>query len=92
MKQILLALCFIAMLKIQAQINTNNQTQADTAVYALTDINDKEYLGNILSDDGRELLMMTQTMGKIYFKKTDIKKITLLSKKEIEKREYKMKL
>ena len=38
--------------------------------------NGNEYTGTIISDDGREMLFETETVGKIYIKKTDIKSIT----------------
>ena len=38
--------------------------------------NGNEYTGTIISDDGREMLFETETVGKIYIKKTDVKSIT----------------
>lgn len=38
--------------------------------------NGNEYTGTIISDDGREVLIETETLGKIYIKKSEIKSIS----------------
>ena len=38
--------------------------------------NGNEYIGRILSDDGREMLIETNSVGKIYVQKSEIKSIT----------------
>ncbi len=38
--------------------------------------NGNEYIGTIISDDGREMLFESTSVGKIYIKKTDIKSIS----------------
>lgn len=40
-----------------------------------------EFIGEIISDDGREILLMTTTIGKIYINKSDISAITLVDEK-----------
>ena len=40
-----------------------------------------EFIGEIISDDGREILLMTTTIGKIYINKSDISEITLVDEK-----------
>lgn len=49
------------------------QPDNDKKVVLLT--NGNEYTGTIISDDGREMLFESTTVGKIYIKKTDIKSI-----------------
>lgn len=44
--------------------------------------NGKQYSGTILSDDGREVLIETSELGKIYIKKTDIRSISEFKKDE----------
>lgn len=44
--------------------------------------NGKQYSGIILSDDGREVLIETNELGKIYIKKTDIRSISDFKKDE----------
>lgn len=44
-------------------------------LYAISMMNGREYIGYILSDDGRELLIETEALGKIYLTKSEIKSI-----------------
>ena len=55
------------------------QNPVDTNTYVVTKNNGMEYIGKILNDDGREILLETNTLGKIYITKSDIKSITLVS-------------
>jgi hypothetical protein len=53
-------------------------TPTDTAkkqISVITKNDGTEYIGVILSDDGREVLIETQRLGKIYIPKSDIKSI-----------------
>lgn len=50
------------------------QPGSATKVIQLT--NGNEYTGTILSDDGREILIETAALGKIYIKKSEIKSIS----------------
>ena len=43
----------------------------DTLKYLIVRNNGIEYVGQILSDDGRELLIMTQQLGRVYIPKFD---------------------
>ncbi len=62
---------------------------SDTIKYVVTKHNGIEYIGKILSDDARELLLETDNLGKIYIPKADIKKIAKIeSEKEIKFGEY----
>jgi len=40
-----------------------------------------EYIGEILSDDGREILLITKTIGKIYINKSEISSISKVDEK-----------
>jgi hypothetical protein len=65
------------------------QNPVDTNTYVVTKNNGMEYIGKILNDDGREILLETNTLGKIYITKSDIKSITLVSsRKEVVFGEY----
>ena len=44
----------------------------------------KERVGKILSDDGREILLLTTSLGKIYISKENIKEIRVVEEGEIE--------
>jgi hypothetical protein len=58
------------------------QNPADTNTYVVIKNNGVEYIGKILNDDGREILLETKTLGKIYIIKSEIKSITLVSLRE----------
>jgi len=65
------------------------QNPTDTNTYVVVKNNGMEYIGKILSDDGREILLETTKLGKIYITKSDIKSITLVSsRKEVVFGEY----
>ena len=51
----------------------------------ITKNNGGEFIGEIISDDGREILLMTTTIGKIYINKSDISGITLVDEKSTNK-------
>lgn len=61
-----------------AQIDTSKQDQ----LYVITKTDGKEYIGKILSDDGREVLIETEALGKIYIPKSDIASIVLVEKEK----------
>jgi len=62
----------------KAQVNS-----PDTTTYVVTKTNNVEYIGKILSDDGREVLMETKELGKIYIPKSDIKSISIYNSKNV---------
>lgn len=64
---------------VQAMFAQVPVTVGDTNTYLITKSNGTEYIGKILNDDGREVLIQTETLGKIYIPKADIKSIVLLS-------------
>lgn len=56
---------------------TDNPTQDSTKrqLYLVTKTDGAEFYGYILSDDGREILLETKTIGNLYISKADIKLI-----------------
>lgn len=64
----------------KAQVNS-----PDTTTYVVTKTNNVEYIGKILSDDGREVLMETKELGKLYIPKFEIKSIKALDYSKITK-------
>jgi hypothetical protein len=44
----------------------------DTTLFVIKTINGAEYLGHVLSDDGRELFIETNTIGKLYLHKNEV--------------------
>jgi hypothetical protein len=84
MKKILLLLfvCFLNNQKTFSQ-TIEQQAEKDTNTFVIIRNNGIELIGKILSDDGREVLIETKTLGKIYIPKSDIKSITLLDYRRI---------
>lgn len=60
--------------QLNAQVPANSSS-TDTNTYVITKSNGTEYIGKVLSDDGREVLISTETLGKIYIPKSDVKSI-----------------
>ena len=63
------------------------QTGSDTTkqeLKVITKIDGTQYVGVILSDDGREVLVETKELGKIYIPKTAIKSITAVGEEDID--------
>ncbi|MFM6934880.1 MAG: hypothetical protein ACKOXP_05510 [Flavobacteriales bacterium] len=80
----LLLFLFVNISEIKAQSNP-----ADTNLYRVLKHNNQEYIGKILSDDGRELLLETSALGKIYIPKSDIESITIIHREiDFVKDEY----
>ena len=60
------------------------ETTQDPPTVIITLMNGKERIGQILSDDGRELLLKTEAIGLVYIPKNDIERITEVEEGEIE--------
>lgn len=57
--------------------------------YVITKNNGQTYIGVILADDGREVLIETDALGKIYIPKSEIKSIVLVKdKSDVKHGEY----
>jgi hypothetical protein len=86
-KNLLLFIILFRLGNTFAQIPTYQQ--GDTNTYLITKTNGSEYIGKILSDDGREILIKTENLGKIYIPKSDVKSIILIAdKKSVVRGEY----
>lgn len=68
-----LVLCFLGSQGTFAQTPIATTTGSDTTKYIVVKNDGNEYVGLILSDDGREVLIQTNSLGKIYIPKSDIK-------------------
>ena len=88
MKSNLLFLLFlVCMGNINAQLPIRHA--GDTNTYVITKTNGTEYIGKILSDDGREILVQTENLGKIYIPKADVRSIIAINdSKSIIRGEY----
>lgn len=67
-----------------SQLSTAQETP-DTSKVVVTTYDGKERVGVILQDDGREILLMSDEMGKIFIRKDNIKSIKSTSTYVIEK-------
>ena len=74
-------LLFIAFLLCNLNILFAQNTQTDTNFYLLKKNDGSEYIGKLLSDDGREILILTEKLGKIFIPKSEIKSIELIKDK-----------
>jgi len=73
--------------------NTNDNLVMDSLdieqLYLIKKVNNLEYIGHILKDDGREVLIETEKLGKIYIPKADILSIQKIEdKKAIIREKY----
>jgi hypothetical protein len=84
MKKLLFLLIVVLVSAWQHSLNAQTSVQ-DTNTYVVLRNNNVEYIGKILSDDGREVLLETKELGKIYIPKTDIKSIKLLDISKVTK-------
>ena len=72
---LVMVLCFLGSQSTFAQIPSSTQVSTDTTKYIVVKHDGIEYVGLLLSDDGRELLIETKSLGKIYIPKSEIKSI-----------------
>ena len=56
----------------------SQETPKDTSLRLVEKIDGTQYIAKILSDDGREVLLDTEAMGKIYIPKSQIKRIAII--------------
>lgn len=73
-----LALYFFGSQSAFGQVPNTTATNADSSKYLVIKNDGTEYVGLILSDDGREVLIQTQSLGKVFIPKSDIKLIRSL--------------
>ena len=70
-----LTLYFFGSQSVFAQTPSTTTPTIDTTKYLVVKNDGNEYVGLILSDDGREVLIQTESLGKVYIPKSDIKSI-----------------
>jgi len=89
MKPFILILSFLLYAgSIFAQEQAQDSTKKSNP-YVITKLNGAEYIGDLISDDGREVLIVTENLGKIYIPKSDIKSMVKVEqKKDIVYGEY----
>ena len=75
---------FLIVFQISITAQSGDSTDSKKLVL-ITKNNGGEFIGEIISDDGREILLMTTNIGKIYINKSDISGITLVDEKSTSK-------
>ena len=68
---------------IAQEIRTDS-TEKKKAYYLIKKSDGNELYGYIISDDGREILLDTKNIGKVYINKSDIKEIIDLNQADVE--------
>ncbi len=76
------AICVLLTLSTVAAWAQPETSPTDRFTFTLK--NGTEYTGTIISDDGREMLIQTETIGKLYVNKTDLKGIRKIDEKKVE--------
>jgi hypothetical protein len=61
--------------------NTETDTTKSEQLFVITKNDGTEYIGKILSDDGREVLIETEALGKIYIPKSEIRSMVRIEDK-----------
>jgi len=79
----LIFLTFFAVQSVYAQ-----QEYDPNARYAITKNDGRVYLGKILSDDGREILIETEALGNIYIPKASIRSIKKVDEQDVKRGVY----
>lgn len=79
---LILTLGYFGSHSVFAQAPNTSTPLTDTTKYIVTKNDGNEYVGYILSDDGREVLIETQMLGKVFIPKSDIKSIRKLDYSE----------
>jgi len=64
------------------------QTNSKDSIYVIKKANGVELIGKLISDDGREVLLMTEKMGKVYISKSDIISMKLIEEGDLVNGEY----
>ena len=79
---LIFSFCFLTQ-GLSQEIQTDS-TANEKTYYLIKKSDGNEFYGYILSDDGREILVQTKNIGKIYINKSDLKEIINLNKSDIE--------
>ncbi len=67
---------------ISGQNVQTDSTQQTKEIYILIKHDGTELIGEVLSDDGREVLILTKNIGKVYVQKSDIQELKILTEEE----------
>ena len=88
---IITCVVFIFLVKVSVGQDTTSTKKSEyvaSKIYRVLKNDGSEYIGEIIEDNGRELLLNSKSIGKIYIPKHEIKSINLIETKEIINDEY----
>ena len=88
MYKYILIFLFMFACSIKGFSQTDSLSNQDTSKVVVITYDGKEFIGKILSDDGRELLILTDMTGKVFVKKENVKRILKVTDAEIVNNEY----
>jgi hypothetical protein len=89
MKNFILICCFFSALSLFSQIENDSINLTLKPWHQITKFNGIKYLGKIISDNGREILIDTKELGKIYINKSEIKSMEIIvNEKDIASGDY----
>ena len=69
-------LFFFLLFCMTSTLGISQVTPGDTTEYVIKMANGNEYIGIVLKDDGREMLIQSASVGKLYFNKADVVSIS----------------
>ena len=75
-KKIIFIVFCLSIITHSTIISQEIDTVKSKKIFLITKSDGGEFIGEIISDDGRELLLLTTNIGKIYINKSDISNIT----------------
>ena len=78
---ILFLVLFLSIFQFDSIAQPENDTVVSTLHKVITN-SGIEYIGELISDDGREILINTETLGRIYIPKSEIKSMTKIKSPE----------
>ncbi|MDP2187247.1 MAG: hypothetical protein Q8J69_01060 [Sphingobacteriaceae bacterium] len=89
-KLLLFLLASIALLSSPERACAQNSPDNSKQLYIVIKSNGTEYIGYLLQDDGREVLIETEKLGKVYIPKADIKEMRpIIKEKDLLENEFK---
>lgn len=80
-------LIFFMMLATGA-VKAQNQQRDSTQLYRIETIDGNEYIGFIVEEDEKQIVVKTDRLGKITLRKIDIKKLTIVNSVQMKNGEY----
>ena len=75
-------LFFFLLICMASTLGISQVTPGDTTEYVIKMANGNEYIGIVLKDDGREMLIQSASVGKLYVNKADV--VSIIKRTEVK--------